>query len=166
MATNQKDVVFSISRLIHAPRQIVWRAWTDPDMLAQWWGPNYFTNPICEIDPRPGGEYRIVMRGPDDVEYPMRGTFQVIEPPERLVMTMDVSEHPDEWHDMINPDRSVANPAGELVCTVHLEDDEDRTQITIHVQFETPQIREAMLKIGMNEGWNQSLDRLAKLVQD
>ncbi|MEN6625322.1 MAG: SRPBCC domain-containing protein [Candidatus Sumerlaeia bacterium] len=166
MATNRVEPVFKTTRLIHVPRELVWRAWTDPAQLAQWWGPNYFSNPICEIDARAGGNYRIVMRGPDGVDYPVSGVFLEVVKPERLVMTMDVSEHPDEWHDQLNPDRSVANPAGEMLMTVMFEADEDRTQLTIQITFENTQIRDAMLKLGMEQGWSESLDRMTSLLMD
>jgi uncharacterized protein YndB with AHSA1/START domain len=59
--------------------------WTDPHHVAQWWGPHGFTNPVCEMDVRPGGALRIVMRAPDGTDYPMTETFREIAAPERLV---------------------------------------------------------------------------------
>ena len=61
----------TITRIIDAPRELVFKAWTDPKHMAQWWGPRYFTNPICEMDVRPGGAILIHMRGPDGVIYPI-----------------------------------------------------------------------------------------------
>ena len=61
----------TITRTFDAPRKLVWQAWTDPKMMAQWFGPRGFTNPFCELDVRPGGSLRIVMRGPDGNDYPM-----------------------------------------------------------------------------------------------
>ena len=77
----------TIRRTFAAPRALVWQAWTDPRQLAKWWGPHGFTNPVCEIDLRPGGAIHIVMRAPDGTDYPMRGEFREIVPPERLVFT-------------------------------------------------------------------------------
>ena len=54
-----------MTRVLNAPRALAFKAWTDPDMVKEWWGPKYFTNPVCEVDARPGGAIRIVMRGPD-----------------------------------------------------------------------------------------------------
>ena len=73
--------------------------------MARWWGPANFTNSACEMDVRPGGAYRIVMRSPEGVEYPIRGIFLEVARPERLVMTLDTSGHPTEWHDLVNPNR-------------------------------------------------------------
>jgi uncharacterized protein YndB with AHSA1/START domain len=83
-----------ITRMFDAARELVFKAWTDPKQMAQWWGPKGFTNPVCELDVRPGGAILIHMRGPDGVIYPMYGTFHEIVEPERLVMT--TSAVPDE----------------------------------------------------------------------
>src|SRR5579872_2745820 len=83
--TNQSKWDLVITRVFDAPRHLVFRAWTDPKQVAHWWGPNGFTNPVCELDVRPGGAMRIHMRGPDGVVYPMKGTFEEIDEPNRLV---------------------------------------------------------------------------------
>ena len=76
-----------IERTFDAPRSLLFKAWTEPRRLAQWWGPKGFTNPVCEIDARPGGTLRIVMRSPDGAEHPMKGVFREVIEPERLVFT-------------------------------------------------------------------------------
>jgi uncharacterized protein YndB with AHSA1/START domain len=114
---------FVISRAFDAPRELVFRMWTEPKHMALWWGPRTFTNPVCEMDVRPGGAYRIVMRVADGMEYPIKGIYCEVVKPERLVMTMDCSEHPDEWHDLVKPNRQKGdrNPAGEMLATVTFE---------------------------------------------
>ena len=163
-ATAPSDLEFVITRVFDAPRELVWKAWTDPKHMAQWWGPRGFTNPVCEMDVQPGRAYRIVMRSPDGVEYPIKGAYREIVEPERLVMTMDCSEHPDAWHDLVNPNHKKAegNPAWEMVSTATFEAIEGKTKLTVRTRFESAAIREAMLKMGMTEGWSQSLDRLAE----
>src|SRR5260370_33691510 len=84
-AANERTVV--ITRVLDAPRELVFRAWTDAKHLARWWGPKGFTNPVCEVDARPGGALRIVMRAPDGAEHPMTGVFREIMAPARLVFT-------------------------------------------------------------------------------
>src|SRR2546425_12602849 len=79
------EVVFT--RTFNVPRELMFKVWTDPKHLAQWWGPHGFTNPVCETDLRPGGLIRIHMRGPDGVVHPMAGVYQEIVEPERLVFT-------------------------------------------------------------------------------
>jgi uncharacterized protein YndB with AHSA1/START domain len=160
------DRMFVISRTFNAPRELVWKGWTEPKHMAQWWGPSSFTTPVCELDVRPGGAYRIIMRGPDGVDYPITGEYREIVPPERLVMTMDCTEHPAAWHDMVKPARKKGenNPAGTMLQTVTFEDFAGRTVLTIRIRLESTAIRDAMVKMGMNEGWSLSLDRLTELV--
>src|ERR1700687_1787215 len=74
-----------LTRVFDAPREIVFKAWTDAKQMAQWWGPNGFTNPVCELDVRVGGAMRIHMRAPNGVVYPMKGIFKEIDEPNRLV---------------------------------------------------------------------------------
>jgi uncharacterized protein YndB with AHSA1/START domain len=162
-ATN--DVVFT--RVLDAPRELVWKAWTEPKRMAQWWGPSVFTNPVCELDARPGGTYRIVMRSPDGVDYPMQGVYREVVRPALLVMVMDLSEHPDAWHDLVDPerDKSKGKPALNPVCTVTFADEAGgKTKLTIRMSFGTAALRDALVKIGMEAGWSQSLDRLANLL--
>jgi uncharacterized protein YndB with AHSA1/START domain len=85
-----------IERELDAPQERVWRAWTDPDEVACWWGPEGFTTPRekIEFDPRPGGVCRLTMVAPDGEEYPSDGHFGVFEPPRRLSFGEDSSDHP------------------------------------------------------------------------
>src|SRR5437016_584736 len=83
LPSNKREVV--ITRIFDAPRELVFKAWTDPKHMAQWWSPKWFTNPVCELDVRPGGAILIHMAGPDGVVYPMKGVFQEIVAPQRLV---------------------------------------------------------------------------------
>jgi uncharacterized protein YndB with AHSA1/START domain len=140
-----------ITRILDAPRQLVFKAWTDPKHVAQWWGPQGFTNPVCELDVRPGGAIRIDMRGPDGVVYPMKGVFRDIVEPERIVMTTTAFE--DD-----------GNPQLEALITVTFVEHEGKTTLTLHavVVRATPAVDGALA--GMEEGWNQSLDRLADLL--
>ena len=163
-ATESVEKEFVITRVFDAPRELVWKVWTDPKRMAQWWGPRSFTNPVCELDVRPGGAYRIVMRGADGAEYPITGVYREIMEPERLVMTLDCSEHPAAWHDLVKPNRQKGedNPAGVMLSTVTFEDLNGKTKLTVRVRLDSAAIRDAMLKMGMTEGWSQSLDRLAE----
>lgn len=141
---------FAFTRIIDAPRALAFKSWTDPAHLAQWWGPKDLTN-VCRTDVRPGGAYRIVMRSPDGVEYPIKGVYREIVEAERFVMTMDCAEHPAEWHDLVKPDRRKGddNPAGEMLTTVTFEDQGRKTKLTIRMRFGSSTIRDAMLKMGM-----------------
>jgi uncharacterized protein YndB with AHSA1/START domain len=88
----------------------------------------------------------------------VKGIYTELVRPERIVMTQDLSEHPRAWHDMIKPGE--ANPAGELLTSVTFENLDGKTKLTVRTRFATAAIRDAMLKMGMTEGWSMSLDRL------
>jgi uncharacterized protein YndB with AHSA1/START domain len=86
-ATNAVARELVITRVFDAPCSLAFRAWTGPKHVAQWWGPHEFTNPVCELDVRPGGAIRIHMRGPNGTVYPMTGIYQEVVEFERLVFT-------------------------------------------------------------------------------
>jgi uncharacterized protein YndB with AHSA1/START domain len=158
---------FVITRAFDAPPERLFEAWTDPKLLAQWWGPHTFTNPVCDLDVRHGGAYRIVMRSPEGMDYPLKGVYRDVVKPVRLEMTMDCSEHPAEWHDLVKPNRAKGdnNPAGEVLATVTFEVIDRKTQLTVRMRFESAEIRNAMVKMGMNEGWSESLQSLGALLK-
>lgn len=141
-----------ITRLFNAPRVLVFRAWTDPNHLAQWWGPHGFTNPVCEVDLRPGGTIRIDMADPSGMVYPMIGVFREIVEPERLVFTSGA----------FMDDNGV--PQLEALNTVTLVEVGNQTELTLHtvVLRAGPMTLEALA--GMEAGWTQSLEKLTDLL--
>ncbi len=150
-ANENGEVLLSITRTFAAPRDLVFRAWTEPQHLAKWWGPAGFTNPVCEVDARPGGDIWIVMRGPDGIDYPMSGTFQDFLAPERLVFTA-VAEDAD------------GNPLLESLTTVTFREEGGKTRVTVNARAAgIAAIAREMLR-GMETGWSQSLDRLEETV--
>jgi uncharacterized protein YndB with AHSA1/START domain len=165
-ATVASQNEFVITRVFHAPRELVWQAWTEPKHMAAWFGPETFTIPVCKMDLRPGGAWRLVMRGPDGSEYPLSGIYREIIRPERIVTSVDVSEHPDTWFDMVEPgrDSSKGKPRYDLGWTVTFEPVADGTKLSIHNHFPSHALRDAFVKIGMSEGWGGSLDKLSKLL--
>ena len=168
-AAGAGDCEFVIMRTFDAPQAAVHKAWTDPSLLSQWWGPEIFSCPVCEMDVRPGGAYQIVMRAPESGtpmkgDFPIRGEFGEISP-DRIVMIHDATGHPAEWHDMVDPDRGHnPNPAGRMHQTAAFSETDGRTTLTIRTRFETPAIRHAMHRMGMSAGWSGSLDRLERLL--
>ncbi len=158
------EPIFEIERTFNASRELVFDAWTDPLHLSNWWGPKCFAC-RCEVDLKVGGKYRFTMVGPDGVEYPMRGVYREIVRPERLVMTINVEDHPAEWHQAICanlPDKNTK--LKEQVMTVTFEDVNGKTHMKVQTRFENVAERDAFVKIGMTEGWSQSLDKLAELI--
>jgi uncharacterized protein YndB with AHSA1/START domain len=154
-----------LTRVFNAPRERVFKAFTDPKQLAKWWGPRGFTTPVCEVDLRPSGSRRLVMRSSDGVDYPLTGHFLEIVENERIVMTDCVADHNPEWHAMVNQNRPNAKGGlPELLWTLTFEDLEGKTKITIRYHFETAEDRDALVKCGMIEGWTQSLEKLEELL--
>jgi uncharacterized protein YndB with AHSA1/START domain len=135
------------TRVFDAPRKVVFRAWTDRDQLQRWWGPKGFTNPVCEVDVRPGGAIRIDMRAPDGVVYPMTGTFVEIAEPERLVFISAALDQNGE-------------PLFEVLNTVTFEEDAGKTKLTVRASVSKIKPGAARYLAGMEPGWSQSLDRL------
>lgn len=142
---DERELVFT--NLIDAPRTEVFRAWTDPGQLAQWWGPRGMTNPICEVDLRPGGTYRIVMRDPEGGDHPVSGIYREIAAPERLVFS-------------ISPPMEMGQPNLDQVWTVTFAEHDGKTRLITRNQFRSGADREAALQLGHAEGVSQSLDRL------
>jgi len=139
----------TLTRIYGTPRSIVFKAWTDPKHMARWWGPRGFTNPVCEMDVRPGGRIRIDMRGPDGTVYPMGGVFHEIVEPERLVFTSTAFED-EHGHAKL-----------ENLNTVTFVEQNGTTKLTLHVRVLkfSPELAAAL--DGMEQGWSESLYRLA-----
>jgi uncharacterized protein YndB with AHSA1/START domain len=149
-APAQREV--TLTRVFDAPPQLVWKAWTEPRHMAQWWGPKAFTNPVCEIDLRERGTIRIHMRGPNGTVYPMTGTFEEIIPLKRLVFSTVARDLDD-------------NPLLEGKTTVTFEDVGGKTKLTIRSWAVGIAPIAPQMLAGMEMGWTQSLDKLAELVE-
>jgi uncharacterized protein YndB with AHSA1/START domain len=137
----------TLTRVFDAPRDLVFKAWTERDRLQRWWGPRGFTNPRCEIDIRPGGAIAIDMRGPDGTVYPMKGEFREIAPPDRLVFTSSAAGHDGK-------------PLFEMVNTVTFISRGSRTEMKLEVRAQMVTGDAAYPLQGMTIGWTQSLERL------
>ena len=142
----------TITRIFNAPRERVFKAWTDPKELAKWWGPKTFTNPVCEVDLKLGGTLRIVMRAPDGGEYPMQGIFREIVPPSRLVFT-NIALDKDGHHII------------EGLTTVTFAEDGGKTKLTLQTRGVAVVDYAAAYLQGMEAGWTQSLEKLEALVR-
>jgi uncharacterized protein YndB with AHSA1/START domain len=138
----------TITRFFNAPPALVFKAWTDPKHLAQWWGPKGFTNPVCEVDVRPGGAINIDMTFPDGRSHPMGGTFHEVDEPHRLVFSTRAFELADGTY------------ALEVLNTITFEELHGKTKLTVHAKVTKAGAGSEMPVAGMNQGWNESLDRL------
>jgi uncharacterized protein YndB with AHSA1/START domain len=140
-----------ITRLINAPREKVYRAWTDREILKQWFAPLPYTTPVAELDVRPGGSAYIVMRGPDGKDLPNRGVYLEVVPNERLVST---DAYVKAWEPSEKPFMT-------LILT--FEDEAGKTRYTARVRHWTVADREAHEKMGFHVGWGICCDQLAAL---
>lgn len=163
LSTASKELI--LTREFAAPRELVWRAWTEAEHLAQWWGPRTFTAEVT-LDLRIGGRYQIIMRGPDGGANPLHGEFLEIVPPSRLSMTMDMSDEPEAWFDAVFPDRdrSLGKPVLKLLQIVTFEALGDRTRVTVRQQLDSDETRDAFLRVGAVEGWESSFEKLDELL--
>lgn len=141
-----------LTRLINAPRDKVYRAWTEPELLKQWFAPKPYTTPIVEIDVRPGGSAYFVMRGPDGKDLPNHGVYLEVVPNERLVST---DAYVKAWEPSEKPFMT-------LILT--FEDEGGKTRYTARVRHWTVADREAHEKMGFHEGWGLCADQLEALV--
>jgi uncharacterized protein YndB with AHSA1/START domain len=150
--TERSPRELTIVRTIAAPRELVFRAWTEPEHLAAWWGPKGFTNPVCEVDARVGGRFRIVMRSPGGDEYPLEGRYLELVAPERL---------------SFEAARGQLDELAETILTiVTFEDQGGATKLAVTSRFESEPDLERWLEMRAVEGWAQSLERLDALVAD
>lgn len=149
---SSSDRELVLSRLIDASREAVYRAWTDPEILRQWFAPRPWTIAAAELDVRPGGSNRIVMRDPDGKEFPNRGVYLEVVENERLVIT-------DAFVRAWEPSEKAF-----MTVVVTFEDEGGKTRYTARVLHWSAADREAHEKMGFHEGWGQCADQLAALV--
>jgi len=136
------------TRVFDAPRDLVWEAWTKPKQMAKWWGPNGFTNPVFEMDVRPGGAILIHMKNPrDGSEYPVTGAFLEVVRPERLVFTHCA------WDN-------------ELLNTVTFSETHGKTTMRLEVALTKSSGWNAQAMEGAKMGFTQSFERLAALLAE
>ena len=141
---NSREI--STTRVFDAPRHLVWKAWSSPENLAQWWGPNGFTTTTMEFALKPGGRWIFTMHGPDGTDYPNEIEYTTVEE-NKLVEY----EH---------------GPSPKFRVTVRFEDEgEERTRLSFRMVFESPEERDNVaVKFGAIEGLNQTLGRLREFV--
>src|SRR3954451_8965429 len=139
-----------LTRMIDAPPEKLFRAWTDPELLKEWFAPLPYTTPHAELDVRPGGSSLIVMRGPDGNDYPNRGVYLEIVPNERLVST-------DAFTSAWQPSEK---PFMTLILTFEDAGEAGKTIYTARVRHWTVEDREMHEKMGFHEGWGICADQL------
>jgi uncharacterized protein YndB with AHSA1/START domain len=138
------DLEVVMTRVFNAPRRLVYEAHSKPEHIQRWWGPRGSTMTSCEVDFRPGGRWRFVLREADGSENAFRGEFRETLEPEKIVQTF-------EWEGM---------PGHISVETLTLVEQDDKTTVTSTSKFDSVEDRDGMLQSGMEAGANESFDRL------
>ncbi len=163
----QKKII--IERIFDAPREKVWKTWTTPELVKEWWGPEGFSAPSVKIDFRVGGKYIYAMHGPEgspwDRDLYSAGVFKEIVPMERLVITDYFSD--DEGNKTSPTEQGLSSdmPA-EMTVVVRFEDvNGSKTKLSIIYTADSEEMYQAMIKSGMQEGWSTSLDKFARVVE-
>jgi len=144
----------SITRLIDAPRKNVWRCWTEPELVKQWFAPKPFITPVAEFDLRPGGASNIVMRSPEGQDMPNPGQFLEIVPNEKLVST-----------DAFIGDWQPSGGTPFMVMIITLADEDGKTRYTARVQHWTAEAKTQHEQMGFETGWGICADQLAALAK-
>lgn len=151
-ATPNSDRELVISRIIDAPRDKVFRAWTDPELMTQWFAPRPWTTPVAETDVRPGGASLVVMRSPEGNEFPNRGVYLEVVENERLVFT---DAYTSAWEPSEKPFMTVI---------LTFEDEGGKTRYTARALHWTVEDTERHRQMGFHEGWAICADQLEALV--
>ncbi|MFZ5629222.1 MAG: SRPBCC family protein [Spirochaetota bacterium] len=136
----------SVSRLVDAPRELVWKIWTEPEHVKEWWGPNGFTNSIHKFNPVPGGEWIFTMHGPDGTDYPNSVRFVEVIRNERLIY-----------------DHAQPEDGGSFRTFVHFTDEGGKTRLSMRAVFSTIEYRQLLMeKYGALEGQQQHIARMVE----
>ncbi len=151
MTTNNRELV--LTRLIDAPREKLWRCWTEPKLIVQWFTPPPWKTVHAETNVRPGGSNYIVMKGPEGQEMPNRGTYLEVIPNEKLVFT---DAYTSAWQPSEKPF---------FTCVLTFDDQGGKTLYTARALHWTKEDREAHEKMGFHQGWGIATDQLAALAR-
>jgi uncharacterized protein YndB with AHSA1/START domain len=150
----------TVTRIFDAPRELVWKAWTDPHYARQWWGPKGFTTPIYRSDFRAGGKFFICMKSPDGQEFFNAGVYHEIVPPEKIVSSMFFA---DADGNQVEPEHyGIEHEAIEGAFDTTLFEDlgDGRTRLT----FIGNEPMQEAAESGQLEGWNQILEKFAEVL--
>ncbi len=148
MLTLSSDQEIVMERVFNAPRELVFKAYTDPNLISKWWGPRRYTTTVDKLDLRVGGVWRFVQHDAGGNEFAFNGVYREIVPPERLSYTF-------EFEGM---------PGHVLVETVTFEAQGGKTRVTATGLFQSLEDHDGMLQSGMEEGANESYERLVELL--
>ena len=160
MTTSQRQQL-RIERVFDAPRQLVWDAWTKPELAMKWLGPEHFTCPVFEIDLRVGGNFTYCMRSPDGRDYWNGGIFEEVDPIRKIVCSIWIT---NENGEVVEPAAIGLSPTfpKEQKQTVTFDDLGEKTKLTIVYEVESDEVMAMLRQIQMKEGWETALEKLAR----
>jgi uncharacterized protein YndB with AHSA1/START domain len=150
--SSSDEAVIFMTRMLDAPREVVWTAFTDPKHVVNWYGGHGFSSPVCEMDVRPGGRWRHVMRTPDGTEFPMEFIFVEVVKPEKI-----------SWQDADHGKRTNGPPT--RLNTVTFEDHGAQTKWNLVARFNSIADRDAAAKMGITQIVSQGSERLNDVVK-
>ena len=145
--TTPTDREIVLTRVFDAPRRLVFDAFSKPELLKRWFGPRGWSLVVCEVDFQVGGGFRFVLRGPDGKDMGMRGVYLEIVPPERSVHMESFDDYP-----------------GESQVTAVFTERDGKTTMTATVLYPSKEVRDIVLKTGMEHGAAESYDKLAEML--
>ena len=145
MTPTDREIV--LTRVFDAPRRLVFDAFSKPELLKRWFGPRGWSLVVCEVDLRVGGGFRFVLRGPDGRQMGMRGVYRELVPPERSVHMESFDDYP-----------------GESQVTAVFVEQGGKTTLTATVLYPSREVRDAVVKFGIEHGAAESYDKLAELL--
>ncbi len=143
----KQDLVSTV--VLDAPRELVFKAYTDPDLFARWWGPSRYENQILKFEQRTGGEWHVVQKGADGAEFAFRGVNHEVVAPERICQTFEF----------------LGVPGHVALQTATFEDLGNKTKVVAQIVFQSVMDRDGMVASGMRDGADESMDRLADLLE-
>ena len=141
-----------ITREFDAQRELVFKVCTDPTLIPQWWGPRYLSTEVDKMDVRPGGQWRFINRDAEGNAYAFHGVYHEVLAPERVIDTFEFEGLPETGHVTLETMKLEPLPGG-------------RTRLTVQSVFQSVADRDGMLQSGMEEGLNDTYDRLAELLK-
>lgn len=141
----EREIV--MTRVFDAPRHLVFEAFSKPELLKRWFGPRGWNLGVCDVDFKVGGGFRFVLRGPDGKDMGMRGKYREIQAPERSVHVESFDDYP-----------------GESQVTAVFTEDKGKTMLNVTVEYPSQEVRDIVLKTGMEHGAAESYDKLAELL--
>lgn len=147
--TFPSDREITISRIFDAPQELVFQAYTDPSLIVKWWGQKNMKTVVEKIQLKPGGIWKFIQCGQNDIKFVFKGVYNEVKPPERLVFTYECE----------------VGSGKTIIETVTFDEEDGKTRLTDKTTFNTVEDRNKMLLAGFEAGIEETMDRFAEVVE-